>query len=147
MIFQRNWRNAIEQLFAGISTYLCMCWLKAIGGGWTASTRMHEATPLPCISRCMDAKDEFRHYMTCPILWQPAREALNVQETSFAIEHRLCLVDGNLLKLKLLVNCLSLYHAIRKDTGCIGSKGNVLSSWVVQTRATDLIKAIRPLIE
>ena len=68
VLSQLNWLNAIKQLSAGTNTYLCMCWLKAIGGGWTKSTRMHEATFLLCILGCTDAKYRFRHYMTCPIL-------------------------------------------------------------------------------
>ena len=79
---------------------------------------------------CIDSKDEFDHYLTCPILWQLAKAALNMRESNFPIEHRLCLVYCKVNKLKLLGCCHSLYHAIRKDSECIGGDGNVLSTVV-----------------
>ena len=44
----------------------------------------------------------FCHYICCPILWQLAREALEIREVSVLIERRLCFIDPYLDTLKLL---------------------------------------------
>ena len=44
--------------FSGISSFLRMCWLKAIGGAWTTTCRMHEDIIWPCICGCIDCKDK-----------------------------------------------------------------------------------------
>ena len=108
---------------------------------------MHEATLLPSLFGCTDAKDEFRHYMTCPILWQLAKEALSLRENFFDVGHRLCLTDCNHNRLKLLGYCHLLYHALRKDTGCFDTSGCRRPSNIVQQRASDLVRALKPLIE
>ena len=100
--FQPNWFGLIKKSFGGCNIFLRVCWLKAIGGGWTISSRMHEAIALPCIFGCIDCFDEYRHYLICPILWQLAREALDLRESSCAVGHRLCLSSVNLNRLKLL---------------------------------------------
>ena len=48
-----------------------------------------------------------------------------MRENNFSIEHRLCLVDCNLNKLKLLGYVPCLYHTIREDSGCTDTDGNV----------------------
>ena len=79
--FQPNWLGSIKEVFEGSNIFLRVCWLIAIGAGWTTSTRMHETIALPCIFGCIDCLDEFRHYLTCLITWQLAREALDIRET------------------------------------------------------------------
>ena len=103
-------------MVAGTNSYLSMCWLKASGGGWTTSTRMHEAVALPCIFCCEDCIDEFGHYLICLISDQLAREVLSLGEAHFAVGHRLCLTEYNHNRLKLLGYCHLLYHPFRKDT-------------------------------
>ena len=145
--FQPNWLGLIKTAFEESNIFLRMCWLKAIGGGWTTSTRMHESVSLPCIFGCVDCRDEFRHYIICPILWQLAKEALDMQETSFAVGHRLCLSSVNLNKVKLLGYCHLLYHTIRKDSECFNNDGTIKPSVVVQRRASCSSIALVPLIE
>ena len=142
--------NIHRILFAGTNTYLCMCWLRAIGGGWTTPTRMHEASILPCLFGCSDAKDEYRHYITCPMLRQLAKEALNMRESNCEVGHRLCLTACNLNRLKLLGYCHLLYHSLRKESGCFDSNGDLRPSRpskIVQQRASDLVRALVSLIE
>ena len=74
--FQEDWFPKILDAFTGTSACLSMCWLKAVGGGWTTSARMHESVLLPFVFGCFGCRDEFCHYLSCPILWQLAKEAL-----------------------------------------------------------------------
>ena len=114
-------------------------------GGWTTSTGMHEANLLPCIFGCTDAKDEFRHYSTCTILWQLAEEALNLREHYFDVGHRLCLTECNSYNLELLGYLLC--HSLRKDGECFDNNGEIRSSQIIQQRASDSFRALLPLIE
>ena len=41
--FQEDWLTKILASSAGTNSYLSMCWLTAVGGGWTTSIRMHES--------------------------------------------------------------------------------------------------------
>ena len=144
--FQEDWLPKILQTFSNTNSYLSMCWLKAVGGGWTTSIRMHESVLLPCVFGCLDCRDEFRHYLVCPILWQLAKEALNLMETSFEIGHRLCLSEVNINRVRLLGYCHSLYHYIRRSPECFEANGNVRDSRFIQSFAASLVRAIRPLI-
>ena len=63
---------------------------------------MHETVVLPCIFGCIECIDDFRHYLIWFILWQLAREALDIRETSCAVGHRLCLYGVNLDNLSCL---------------------------------------------
>ena len=74
-----NWYQDLEKLLQVLPLYLRMCWLKAIAGAWCTSHRLHSQPLLACIFGC-DAKDEFRHYLACPILWQFPREFLDCPE-------------------------------------------------------------------
>ena len=130
--FQEDWLPKILQTFSGTNSYLSMCWLKAVGGGWTTSIRMHEAVLLPCIFGCLDCRNEYRHYLTCPILWQLAKEALNLMETSFDVGNRLCLTEVNINRVRLLGYCHSLYHHIRSSPECFDAIGNVRDSRFIQ---------------
>ena len=147
VIFQPYWLSQVKQVLEEANIFLRVCWLKAIGGGWTTSTRMHESIALPCIFGCCDCLDEFRHYLICPILWQLAREALDMRETSCAVGHRLCLSSVNLNRLKLLGFCHLLYHTLRKDSDCFNSNGTIRTSDIVQWRASGSFRALLPLIE
>ena len=144
--FQDNWLAKVRATFASTNSYLSMCWLKAIGGGWTTSVRMHESISLPCIFGCLDCLDNLQHYLVCPILWQLAKEALNLQETSLEIGHRLCVTEVNINRLRLLGYCHTLYHSIRRSSGCYDSDGNIRDSRFVQNFAASLVRAFLPLI-
>ena len=123
-----------------------MCWLKAIGGAWTTTFRMHELNKWPCVFGCLDCSDEIRHYMQCPVLWQLAREALSISEQYFSLGHRLCFIDCSVDKLRLLAYAHLLYHAIKNDSDCVQSNGLIKSSQFVQQKSTNLVKALRPLV-
>lgn len=99
---------------------------------------MHESNLLPCIFICVDHLDEFRHYLLCPILWQLAREALNLGEAYFDVGHRLCLTDCDHNRLELFGYCRLLYHAIRKSTECVDSFGHLEDGQFVQSYAVAL---------
>ena len=146
ILFQEDWLSKIISAFANTNSYLSMCWLKAVGGGWTTSVRMHESICLPCVFGCLDCLDEFRHYLICPILWQLAREAVSCMETNFEIGHRLCLTIVDNEKLRLLGYCHTLYHHIRRSPECFGSDGLMKDSCFIQRFSVESIRALLPLI-
>ena len=147
MLFQPNWLGLIKEVFEGSNIFLRVCWLKAIGGDWTTSVRMHGTIALPCIFGCIDCIDEFRHYLICHILWRLAREALDISEASCAVGHRLCLSSVNLRKLKLFGFCYIMCHTLRKDSDCFDINGTIRSSEIVQRCASGSLRAWIPLIE
>ena len=101
---------------------------------------------LPCVFGCLDFNDEFRHYLTCPILLQLAKEALNLYETSFEVEHRLCLAEVHVNRVRLLGYCHSLYHHSLRSPECFDADGNVREYGFIQSFASSLIRALKPLI-
>ena len=123
-----------------------MCWLKAVGGAWTTTVRMHASFIWPCVFGSIDCKDEILHYLQCPILWQLAREALSLSEDHFSLGQCLCFVDRSVDKLKLLAYCHSLFHAVKNDKNCIDSSGPTKCTQFIQHRSAQLTRALRPLI-
>ena len=107
---------------------------------------MHDSISLPCAFGCLDCFDEFKHYLICPILWQLAKEALGLIETNFEMEHRLCLKEVNINRLRLLGYCHSLYHLIRRSPECFDGDGFVRDSRFIQSFAVESIRAIKPRI-
>ena len=130
----------------GTNSYLRMCWLKAIGGAWTTTTRMHESVKWPCVFGCANCQDEIRHYLQCLVLWQLAREALCINEEHFSIGHRLCFIDCSVDKLRLLAYSRTLYHALKNDTDCVNASGIIKNSQFIQQRSHNLVKALRPFV-
>ena len=143
---QSNWFSKLDELFKTVNSFLRVCWLKAIGGAWTTTVRMHEGIIWPCIFGCIDCKDEILHYLQCPVLWQLAREALLISEDYFSIGHRLCLIDGTHDKLRLLAYTHTLYHSLKNDTECRDANGLIKDSQFIQQRSSHLVKAIRPFV-
>ena len=88
--------------------------------------------PWNCIFGCADSRDEVVHYLSCPMLWDFAREALKIQEDSIFIGSRLCLVEPSMAKLKLIAFVHSLYHALENDPNCMGQDGLPVSSNLMQ---------------
>ena len=107
---------------------------------------MHRDIVWPCIFGCIDSEDELRHYLICPVIWQIARETLNLQEDSISIGERLCLINPSVSKLKLLAFCHSLYHACKNDRECVQSNGQIQSPLIVQNRATDIARFVKHLV-
>ena len=132
--------------FAGTSSHLSMCWLKAVGGGWTTSVRMHESVLLPRVFGCLECKDELRHYLTCPNLWQLAREALSLMETSLDVGHRLCYTKVNTNRVRFSGYCHTLYHHIRRSSECADADSYVKCSRFIQNFAVSLTRALVHLI-
>ena len=143
---QDDWFPKFKELFKGVSSFLRMCWLKAIGGAWTTTWRMHEPIKWPCIFGCTDCLDEIQHYLFCPILWQLGREALSISEHHFCLGHRLCFIDCSLDKLRLLAYVHLLYHALKNDRECVQCNGQIKSSFLVQKKSSNLVKSLRPLV-
>ena len=133
-------------IYTSMQENIKMCWLKAIGGAWTTTVRMHESVIWPCIFGCIDRKDEILHYLQCPILWQLALEALSLSEDHFSLGHRLCFIDCTHDKLKLVAYCHTLYHSIKNDKDCIDSTRQIKCSQFIQHRSTLLTRALRPLM-
>ena len=69
-------------------------------------------------------------------------------ETSFEIGHRLCLVEVNINRLRLLGYCHSLYHHhhIRRSPECFDCDGFVRDSRFIQNFYVEVVRAIKPLI-
>ena len=95
-----------------------------------------------CIFGC-DAGDELTHYLCCPILWQFAREFINVAEPCIAIGSRLCLVEPSVDKLLSLAFVHALYHACKNHPGCTDHQGMILPSATVQFEAIGLARSVR----
>ena len=144
-VFPVSWYPTVEKLLLESPLYLRMCWIKAVSGGWCTSHRLHLDPLLPCIFGC-EEKDEIRHYLLCPVLWQLCREYINYNETSKSIESRLCIAEPTIDKLRALSFCHSLYHACINDSVCIDNGGNVCCSSIVQQRASEISRYVRHLV-
>ena len=143
---QTSWFSDLNKLLELSCIFLRVCCLKAIAGAWCTSVRLHTAIQWPCIYGCNAARDELKHYLICPVLWQFARETLRIPEPSLSIESRLALVEPSIGKLRVLAFVHSLYHACRNDPGCVDSVGNILSADRVQLRASQLCRSVRHLV-
>ena len=141
--FDPEWFTNLENILEQAPIFLRVCWLKATAGAWCTTVRMHSPCTWNCIFACSDAKDEFVHYLRCPILWYFAREALKIQEDSIFIGSRLCLVEPSIQKLKLLAFTHSLYHSLKNDPRCIGQDGHPVNANSMQLAATDICRSLR----
>jgi len=130
----------VKIVLASLPHFLRMCWLKTISGGWCTSVRLHSVKDRPCIFGCTGSKDMLSHYLVCPVLWQLARESLHLPEPSLFVEHRLCLCEPTVDKLRMLAFCHCLYHACVNDTECMKSDGLPCTGQVVQLRACELAR-------
>ena len=117
LLAPRNWFCELKSDMIGSKYFLRVCWLKAIGGGWTTTCRMHENIKWPCIFGC-EANDEIAHYFVCPVLWHIACSQTSFEESIYVSE-RLCFVQPSLEKLKRLALAHSIYHACKFDTEII----------------------------
>ena len=117
------------------SSFVKMCWLKTVIGGWCTGVRMCSYPHRKCIFGCSDQRDELCHYLVCPALWQIARTCLRVEESSVEIFHRVCIVDPTETKFKTLAFCHALYHCCVNDTQCVGPDGTPSASHIVQHQA------------
>jgi len=140
-----SWFQDLERLLQVLPLYLRMCWLKAIAGAWCTSHRLQTQPRLPCIFGC-DAKDEIRHYLACPILWQFPREFLDCPEVSVNVQERLCLVNPTGDKIRTLAFVHALYHACKNDPFCFLPDGQVRTSCIVQRRAAELSRNIKHMV-
>ena len=113
----RNWFSELKLAMTGSKFFLRVCWLKAIGGGWTTTCRMHENIKWPCIFGC-EANDEIAHYFVCPALWHIACTQTSFEESIY-IRERLCFVQPSLEKLKRLALAHLVYHACKFDAEII----------------------------
>jgi len=110
-----DWYNNLLEVFQDCKVLLRMSWLKAITGGWTTTIRMHELYKWPCIFGCNDSRDEFNHYLLCPVLWQLVREQIGTEE-ALTREERLCLQRPSRQKLRHLALCHFTYHSCKNDS-------------------------------
>ena len=85
-------------------------------------------------------------YIYIAFLWQLAREALSISEQHFSIEHRLCLVDCSLDKLRLLAYSHLLFHALKNDRECVQCNGQIKSLQLIQQKGSNFSRALRPLV-
>ena len=131
----RNWGGPVMESLSSVSSYIKMCWLKTVAGAWCTGVRLQSHKGRGCIFGCKDTRDELCHYLTCPALWQFARDALRIQETSVFILHRLCIVEPSAVKLKTLAFCHALYHTCVNDMQCMRADGMPRGAQVVQHRA------------
>ena len=117
IVMNRCWFEDLLPVLHSCKILLRVCWLKAITGAWTTSIRMHDGPPWPCIFGCLDARDEFNHYMLCPILWQLVREQIGPVDT-ISVGDRLCLSAAcppSRQLLRQLALAHLTYHSCRKD--------------------------------
>ena len=145
VIHAHAWFPGLCVTLKSIGLFIRVCWFKTIIGGWCTSDRLHLDRRWPCVLGCPDCLDEIHHYLICPVLWQFGREALNLRESSIAVESRLCLCDPSSDKLRLLAFVHCLYHHIRNDDGCFVN-GDPACSSVVQYRARALAQDCKFLV-
>ena len=118
MHFSTTWYGHLKLTSFGlIKPYTKVCWLKTICGGWCTSYRMHDEERWPCIFGCPDCKDELKHYLICPILWQFPLPIVGMI-SSISIGERLCIVRPSALKLRALAITFFVYHSCRNDNLC-----------------------------
>ena len=141
-----NWYDSILRCLSVSPIFVRMCWLKSISGGWCTSVRLHSLEDRGCIFGCFDSRDEFCHYIICPVLWCFARDTLHVTESSVFVGHRLCIVDPTPEKLKTLAFCHSLYHACVNDAFCMRSDGFPRAARIVQSRASEVSRHCAHLV-
>ena len=145
--FPSGWFNgAFKAVFEQLPLYLRMCWLKTISGAWCTAVRLSSVENRCCVFGCIDARDSLVHYLVCPILWQFARETLNVSEPAIVMPCRLCLKEPTYDSFKLLAFCHSLHHKVVNDPLCMNMDGHPCCSQIVQLRAIDLAKDSRYLV-
>ena len=142
---RRDWFFVLLPILESVKIFLRVCWLKTICGGWCTTYRMNENIKWPCIFGCTDSKDELRHYLMCPILWQYASENLGGVASVF-MEGRLCLVDPSKESLRALAFVHSLYHCCKNDPDCIRHDGHICEPRVVQARASQLSRYVKHLV-
>ena len=78
---------------------------------------MHDGPGWPCIFGCLDSRDEFNHYMICPILWRLVREQIGPVDI-ISVGDRLCLSAAcppSRQLLRQLALAHLTYHSCRKD--------------------------------
>ena len=141
-----SWFLGLKQVLESGNLFLRVCWLNAIAGAWCTTIRMHDFVKWPCIFGCEGERDEFRHYLVCPVLWQFAREFLQIEETSIFIGERLGFVQPSLDKLRALAFVHSLYHACKNDSVCVKQNGDIQPAHIVQTRASEISRSVRHLV-
>ena len=76
-----------------------------------------------------------------------ARETLSLQENSFFVSERLCLLNPCMNKLALLAFCHTLHHAVCNDAGCFSAYGELLAPAIVQDRASQLCRHVKHLVK
>jgi len=140
-----TWYGPLEKLLLCCPLFYRVCWLKTIAGAWCTSHRLHEERLLPCILGC-DERDEIKHYLVCPVLWQLCREFVNFVEESISVESRLCIVQPSIDKLRALSFCHSLYHACRNDSVCVENAGNLETCSIVQQRAGEIARFVKHFV-
>ena len=138
-----NWFEKLCQLLQHAPIFLRVCWLKAFIGGWCTSSRLHTGADWNCIFGC-NARDEFRHYIECPVLWHFAREHLKIKELYVGhindAEERLCTVHASFDKLKLLSFVHLLYHSLINDPFITDANNCIRHPSIVQSRAAEVCK-------
>ena len=141
-----NWFQDLLDCFSHVNTFVRMCWLKTIVGGWTTTCRMHEAVRWPCIFGCIECRDDLLHYMICPFLWQFPREHLKYEEPSISIGSRLCFVSPSVEGLRALAFVHALYHHLKHNPKCVQPNGNIQQSRIVLIQAQELSRQVTHLV-
>ncbi len=146
LFVDHNWFEKLCRLLQQAPIFLRVCWLKAFIGGWCTSSRLHTGADWNCIFGC-NARDEFRHYIECPVLWHFAREHLKIREFYVGnvndAEERLCTVHASLDKLKLLSFVHLLYHSLINDPFITDSHNRIRHPSFVQSRAEDVCRNLK----
>ena len=131
---------------------------------WNTTFRMHEDKLWPCIFGCgcgsgftgaalsldesrldPSESDTTLHYMSCPVLWQLAREQIPGEE-SVQIVGRLGFTNPTAHSLQRLAICHYVYHACKNDPQCLSSNSMPAHPHVVQCRASGVAKFAASII-
>ena len=137
-----QWLSDLIAVLQEVKIHTRVVWLKTVCGAWTTSHRMHEEHQLPCFYGCVECNDTLTHYLQCPILWQLAREAIPLEESS-SIAHRLALTEPTTRTLNRLAIAFSLYHNTKNDHVPFDSDLNFSVPNFVQHRAACVASSLK----
>ena len=92
----------------------CMCILKSIANVWTTSSRMHDDVRICCVLGCDDS-DSLAHYTSCETLWTIVTSCAGSRTSWLHCSplERLCLVDPDHVKVRLLTIAFHCYHSLK----------------------------------
>jgi len=122
-------------LAAAFSQQLLRTWTNA----WCTSSRLHEASALPCLFGCVGFPDDIKHYLRCPILWRVISSCDRLPILCADLEIPTITKQDFPTALRLVVACSS-YHTF-KNPSSLG-----IVSFLQQGASLEVEKMVREVV-